>query len=338
MERFDSVKRIIAVVIALALLVFGVVASVFNAMWASDWEETFNQYASTEFPPSSIVEQGDPENKIAVVNIEGTIMDTGNTGAFNSGGYNHEMVIESLKQIASDDTVNGVMLNVDSPGGGVYESAEIHSHLQDIKDAGKTIYSSMGGMAASGGYYVSAPADQIFATNETITGSIGVIMQSINYSQLAEEYGIEFDTYTSGDMKDMLSGSSEPTQEEEEYVQGMVDSMFQDFVDVVEAGRGMSEDEVRNLADGRVYLGDEAVDNGLADQIGYPEDAMAALQEELGGNAQVVEYGQNSNSNIPFSAQAKEFVGNLFGNNEIAKIESLLNNRQGVQPMYLYEQ
>lgn len=331
-------KRIIAVVIALALVVFGVMASVFNAMWASDWEEVFDQYASSDFPPSTVVEEGDPANKIAVVNIEGTIMDSGNTGMFNADAYNHPMVIESLEQIADDDTISGVMLNVNSPGGGVYESAEIHKHLQEIKEAGKTVYSSMGGMAASGGYYVSAPADQIFATNETITGSIGVIMQTINYSQLAEDYGVEFETYASGDMKEMLSGHKETSQEEAEYVQGMVDSMYQDFVDVVAEGRGMSGEEVRELADGRVYLGDDAVENGLVDQLGYTEDAMAALEEEIGDNPQVVEYGYNSSSSIPFSNKAKEFVNNMFGNSEITQIESLLNNRQGVQPMYLYEQ
>lgn len=94
-----------------------------------------------------------------------------------------------------------------------------------------------------------------FASNETITGSIGVIMQSINYSQLAEEFGVEFESYTSGDMKEMLAGHTDPSEEESEYVQGMVDSMYQDFVDVVADGRDMSEEEVRDLSDGRVYLG-----------------------------------------------------------------------------------
>lgn len=331
-------KRIIAVVIALALLVFGVVASVFNAMWASDWEDVFSEFSGGEFPPSTVMEEGDATNRIAVINIEGTIMDSGEQpGMFQSQGYNHTLVIESLKQILDDDTIKGVMLNVNSPGGGVYESAEIHKYLQQIKEDGKTIYSSMGGMAASGGYYVSAPADQIFASNETMTGSIGVIMQSINYSQLAEDFGVEFETYASGDMKEMLGGHRDPTEEESEYVRSMVDDMYQDFVDVVAEGREMSDEEVKNLADGRIYMGEDAMENGLVDQMGYFEDAMKALEKEIGGNPQVIEYGYNGHNNFSLSYKAKNLLSEITGRSDIDKIESLLDNRQGMTPMYLYE-
>ncbi|AKG74258.1 signal peptide peptidase SppA [Salinicoccus halodurans] len=331
-------KRIIAVVIALALVVFGVIASVFNAMWASDWEDVFSEFSGGAFPPSTVIEEGDASNRIALINIEGTIMDSGQQpGMFGGEGYNHTLVIESLKQIIKDDTIKGVLLNVNSPGGGVYESAEIHKYLQQIKEAGKTIYSSMGGMAASGGYYVSAPADQIFASNETMTGSIGVIMQSVNYSQLAEDFGVEFETYASGDMKEMLSGHKDPSEEEAQYVQSMVDDMYQDFVDVVAEGRDMSEEEVKNLADGRIYMGEAAVENGLVDQMGYLEDATAALKEEVGGNPQVIEYGAGGANNFSLSYKAKSLISDITGRSEIDKIESLLDNRQGMTPMYLYE-
>ncbi|GAB3061017.1 signal peptide peptidase SppA [Salinicoccus sesuvii] len=331
-------KRIIAVVVALCLFFFGVAASVYNTLWASDWESLFDDFASTEFPPSFIVEAGDANSRIAMLNVEGTIMDSGDSGMFAAQGYNHRLTIEALKEIISDDSIEGILLNVDSPGGGVYESAEVHKYLVEAKEAGKTIYSSMGGMAASGGYYVSAPADQIFASEETLTGSIGVIMQSINYSQLAEDFGIEFETYTSGDMKEMLGGHKDPTEEETEYVQSMVDSMYDDFVSVVSEGRGMDEAEVRDLADGRIYLGGDAVDNGLVDQIGYVEDALADLKETIGGNPEVIEYGYDGNNRISFNYKAKSFISGLFGNTEIAQIESLLRNRQGAAPMYLYEQ
>lgn len=331
-------KRIIAVVIALVLVVFGVIASVFNATWASDWEDTFKEFSGGAFPPTSVVEEGDASKKIALVNIEGTIMDSGEQpGMFASQGYNHTLVIESLKQIINDDTIKGVLLNVNSPGGGVYESAEIHKYLQEIKESGKTIYSSMGGTAASGGYYVSAPADQIFASRETMTGSIGVIMQSINYSQLAEDFGVEFETYASGDMKEMLSSHKDPTEEEAKYVQSMVDDMYQNFVDVVAKGRGMSEEEVKNLADGRIYMGQDAVDNGLADQLGYLEDATEALKEEVGGNPQIIEYGKAGQNNLSLTYKAKSLFSDITGKSEIDKIESLLDNRQGMTPMYLYE-
>ncbi len=332
-------KRIIAAVIAATLLVFGIFFSIFTSLWASDFQETFDQFAGGDAAPAQIVEQGDPGSKIAMINIEGTIIDTGSEpGMFSAEQYNHQLVIESLKQIIEDDTVKAILLNVDSPGGGVYESAEIHKYLVEAKEAGKIIYSSMGGMAASGGYYVSAPADQIFASEETMTGSIGVIMQSINFQQLADDLGVEFNTYTSGDMKEMLSATREPTEEEAEYVQGMVDSMFDDFVQVISDGRGMSEDEVRDLADGRIYLGEDALDNGLVDQIGYIEDATAALKEEVGGNPQIIEYGYANNfAGINLNYGVKSLVGEFTGQNDIARVEHLINNRQGLQPMYLYE-
>lgn len=332
-------KRIVAAVIAAALLIFGIFFSFLTSFWASDWEEVFNEFTGGTFPSSFVVEDGDLDNRIAIINIEGTIMDTGEeSSVFNSAGYNHTLTIEALKEIINDDTISGILLNVDSPGGGVYESEEIHKYLMEAKEAGKVIYSSMGGMAASGGYYVSSPADQIFASNETLTGSIGVIMQSVNYSQLAEDFGVTFDTYTSGDMKEMLNGQREPSEEERQYVQGMVDTMFQNFVDVVEEGRGMSEDEVRNIADGRIYLGQDAVENGLVDQIGYIEDATEALKEELGGNPQIIEYGyDDSFANISFTYKVKDFIGEVTGQSDIQRVESLINNRQGMQPMYLYQ-
>lgn len=332
-------KRIIAAVIAATLLVFGIFFSIFTNLWASDFQDTLDQFAGGEFPPAQIVEPGDPGSQIAMINIEGAIMDTGSEpGMFATDQYNHQLVIESLKQVIEDDTIKAVLLNVDSPGGGVYESAEIHKYLTEVKEAGKIIYSSMGGMAASGGYYVSAPADQIFASEETLTGSIGVIMQSINFQQLAEDLGVEFNTYTSGDMKEMLSATSEPSEEETEYVQGMVDSMFDDFVQVVADGRSMSDEAVREIADGRIYLGEDAIDNGLVDQIGYIEDATAALKEEVGGNPQIIEYGYANNfAGINLNYGVKSLIGEFTGQNDIARVEHLINNRQGLQPMYLYE-
>lgn len=333
-------KRIVAAVIAAALLVFGIFFSFFTSLWASDWEEMFNEFSGGAFPPSFVVEDGDMDNKIAIINIEGTIMDTGQQSSMFSGvGYDHALTIEALKEVINDETITGILLNVDSPGGGVYESEEVHRYLQEASDAGKVIYSSMQGVAASGGYYVSAPADQIFASNETLTGSIGVIMQSVNYSQLAEDFGVEFETYTSGDMKEMLGGHKDPTEEEAEYVQGMVDTMFQNFVNVVGEGRDMSEDEVRNLADGRIYLGQDAVENGLVDQIGYIEDATDALKEELGGNPQIIEYGYDSGfANISFGYKVKSFIGEITGQSDIQRVEALIDNRQGMQPMYLYHE
>lgn len=332
-------KRIIALVSAIALVVLGLGVSLMTSLWASDWQAVYDDFAGTSTSPIHVLEEGDAENKIAVVNFEGVIQDVGETGGgfFGTGGYNHPMTIQALKDIAADDSYTAVLLNVNSPGGGVFESAEIHKHLMSIKESGKTIYSSMGNMAASGGYYVSAPADQIFATNETITGSIGVIMQSMNYGELAENYGISFDVYKSGKMKDMMSASRDATEEEQTYIQSIVDTMFQDFVNVVADGRDMSEEQVRELADGRIYLGGEAIENGLVDQEGYFDDALGALKEDVGGSPQVVEIGGIESTTFPFGVKAQGLIENIVGGSEVKMVQELINNRQGIEPMYLYE-
>ena len=332
-------KRIIALVSAIALVILGLGASFMTSLWASDWEDMFNEFSGVNAPMSQVLEEGDAGSKIAVVNFDGVIQDTGTTGGgmFATEGYDHPMTIQALKDIAADDSYSAVLLNVNSPGGGVFESAEIHKELMAVKESGNTIYSSMGNMAASGGYYISAPSDRIFATSETITGSIGVIMQSMNYTELAENVGISFDVYKSGKMKDMMSASREATDEEQDYLQEIVDTMFQDFVDVVADGRGMSEEEVRKLADGRIYLGGEAIENGLVDQEGYLDDALTALKEEVGGTPQVVEFGGTPSTSFPFGVKIQNALEGITGGGEVKMVQELINNRQGAEPMYLYE-
>ena len=179
--------------------------------------------------------------------------------------------------------MKGVVLEVNSPGGVVIESAEIHEKLVQIKEQREIpIYVSMGTYAASGGYYIAAPADKIFAQKETITGSIGVIMQAINYEELAEKVGIKFETIKSGQHKDMLGGSRASTEEEKAMLQEIINESYEDFVDVIEQGRGMTEAQVKTVADGRILGGTQAVRAGLVDDIGKLEDAIAALRADYG--------------------------------------------------------
>ncbi len=138
--------------------------------------------------------------------------------------------------------MKGVVLEVNTPGGGVVESADIYDALRTIQmEKEIPIYVSMGGMAASGGYYVSAPADKIFVNPETITGSIGVIMESVNYAKLAEKYGIDFNTIKTGPYKDIMSGSREMKDEERAMLQEMINDSYERFVDIIEEGRDMTE-------------------------------------------------------------------------------------------------
>ena len=237
-----NTKRVVALIIAAVLLFFSIGINTIITIFKTDFFSGFGESLTYE----SVIESGDFSNRIAHLTVNGVIQDVGEPSIWETVEYNHQAFMEQLDAVLEDDTVKAVLLSVNSPGGGVIESAEIHEKLVQIKEEKQIpIYVSMGSMAASGGYYIAAPADKIFAQRETITGSIGVIMQSYNYAQLAEKVGIEFETIKSGEHKDMLGGSRPTSEEELAMVQEMIDEMYEEFVDVIEVGRGMSEAEIK---------------------------------------------------------------------------------------------
>lgn len=328
-------KRIVALIIAATLFIVGIGFSLMNVMLSTNFEELL-QFEDTDAVPKSIYEAGNPANTIAVVNVEGTILNQP-ASPLNATAYNHELTLAALEEIRDDGSVSAVLLNVDTPGGGVYESAEIYRLLMDIKAQDKTIYASMGNMAASGGYYISAPADQIYASNETLTGSIGVIMSGLNMSELFDDLGIEETTWTSGDMKNMGSMFSPMTEEEDEYFQYLTESMHDDFVQAIVEGRGMSESDVRELADGRIYLAQDAIDNGLIDEIGNFKAALESLKEEVGEGAHVVEYAAfdtNPLFGLPIPG-LKETIGNMLFDEQVM-VDYITHLNLHPRPMYLY--
>lgn len=328
-------KRMGASIIAASILIIALAFQLVG-FFTSDNEgenEAMSLFSNNEKLEERVVERGSGNNRIVQLSLEGAIMDNPNSNPnpFGGGGYQHDRFLKKLDTIKDDNSIKGVHLYVNSPGGGVYESAEIHDKLLEIKEAGKTIYVSMGNLAASGGYYVSTPADRIFAANDTFTGSLGVIMESINYQELANEYGVKFNTIKSGEFKDIMSPTKEMTEADREILQTLVDDSYQQFIDVIVQGRDMSEDRVRELADGRIYSGKQAVENGLVDEIGFREDTLKALKEEVGGNPQVFEYKNNFNSffNLPIAES-------LLPNSEIRHLERLISERQGPTLMYMY--
>jgi protease-4 len=218
---------------------------------------------------------------VSIVRVEGTIV-SGNPSITPLGvaeGAYSGTIVRHLKAAEEDPTVKAVVLRVDSPGGSVVASDEIY---QQVVSMTKPIVVSMGELAASGGYYVSAPADEIFANPNTLTGSIGVISQFINFGELLKEYGVEVTTIKTGDFKDEGSPFRSMSEEEISVWQSIVDDAYEEFVQIVADGRGMSTERVKELADGRVYTGEQALDLGLVDQLG---NLPAAIQRaaELGG-------------------------------------------------------
>src|SRR5690625_1446892 len=285
-----NTKRWLAIVAAVVLL-FVSIGFRFTMNVASGLLEGFADLDEHYFEEEILV-NGDLDKRIAVLNLNGVIQDV-ELPIFLSEGYNHKQFLKKIEQAGEDPTIEAIILKVNSPGGAVGATAQIHRKFVELQEKyEKPMYVSMGETAASGGYYVAAPADKIFAESSTLTGSIGVIMESINYSELAENYGVDFNTIKSGKHKDIMSPNREMTQEEREILQSMIDEMYDEFVQVIVDGRQMDEAKVREVGDGRVYTGKQAQEVGLVDEVGNFDDTLAALKNEQNlENAQVIQYG-----------------------------------------------
>lgn len=331
-------KRWAALGIAAVIFVFSIFFNFATNLASKNFSNFSDEIlgASNEEFLENVVIEGKGMNKILVLSVNGVIQDTGDvTSFFQSAGYQHQSFLKMIEKAEEDKTVKGIILKVNSPGGGVVESAEIHKKLTDLKEAtDKPIYVSMGAMAASGGYYISAPADKIFATPDTMTGSLGVIMQGVNFSELAEKYGVKFETIKSGPYKDIMSSYREMTDEERQIMQTMVDNAYQGFVDVIADGRNMSESEVRKIADGRIYDGRQAKENHLIDELGYFEDTVEAMKKDYDlGDINVVEYTANFGFGSLFSMSAKKIFSDDI---EMATMVHLLSQPNSPRMMYLY--
>ncbi|MFD1779735.1 signal peptide peptidase SppA [Fredinandcohnia salidurans] len=331
-------KRWAALGIAAVIFVFSIFFNFATNLASKNFSNFSDEIlgASNEEFLENVVIEGKGMDKILVLSVNGVIQDTGDvTSFFQSAGYQHQSFLKMIEKAEEDKTVKGIILKVNSPGGGVVESAEIHKKLTDLKEAtDKPVYVSMGAMAASGGYYISAPADKIFATPDTMTGSLGVIMQGVNFSELAEKYGVKFETIKSGPYKDIMSSYRDMTDEERQIMQTMVDNAYQGFVDVIADGRNMSESEVRKIADGRIYDGRQAKENQLIDELGYFEDAVEAMKKDYElGDINVVEYTANFGFGSLFSMSAKKIFSDDI---EMATMVHLLSQPNSPRMMYLY--
>lgn len=333
-----TMKRWIAIIVAAALIFVSIGVNSLSYIFTRDFNGFFEEMMATSSTGynETILEEGTGGEKIAVLTLDGIIQDLGTSSSiFQPAGYNHQFFMNQLNGVLEDDDVKGVVLKVNTPGGGVVESADIYDALRMIQEEKDIpIYVSMGGMAASGGYYVAAPADKIFVNRETITGSIGVIMESVNYAKLAEKYGIDFNTIKTGPYKDIMSGSREMKDEERAMLQEMINDSYERFVDIIEEGRDMTEAEVKKLADGRIMNGRQAIETGLADDYGKPADVIAAMKEDYElQNATVFEYTTLDSWGSIFGVKA----GNLFGSNiETELIGRLLSDYNAPRMMYLY--
>ncbi len=206
--------------------------------------------------------------KVALVHVTGVIIDSSD-------------VIKELKDHAKDSSIKAIIIRVNSPGGAVAPSQEIYNEIIKIKEKKKVIV-SMGAIAASGGYYIAAPADKIVANAGTLTGSIGVIMELPNVSGLMDKIGIKTQVIKSGKHKDIASVFKTLTPEEKKILQTVLDDVHDQFIRAVADSRGMTFEETKKLADGRIFTGRMAKEIGLIDELGGLEDAIM-LAGELAG-------------------------------------------------------
>ncbi|MCA1032347.1 signal peptide peptidase SppA [Bacillus timonensis] len=338
-----SGKRWAALGIAAGLFIFSILINFATAVAFNDlgnWSEEFSNElfvgSGEEFLETTVIE-GTGTDKILVLSVNGVIQDSGQDvpSYFSTVSYQHRTFLKMIEHATEDDSVQGIILRVNSPGGGVVESAEIHNKLVQFQEkTEKPIYVSMGTMAASGGYYISTPANKIFAAPDTLTGSLGVIMQGINYSGLAEKYGVTFETIKSGPFKDIMSPTREMTEEERNILQSMVDNAYTGFVDVIASGRELTESKVREIADGRIYDGRQAKNLNLIDELGYFEDVVIAMKDDFNlGDIPVVEY----ESNYGFGSFLSMSTQKLFGEDiQMATLMKLLSQPNSPRMMYLY--
>ncbi len=211
--------------------------------------------------------------KIGVILVEGPITDS-------------RTITAQLVKFKKDETIRAIILRIDSPGGGVGPSQEIYREVMKTRKAKKVI-ASMGGLAASGGYYIAAASDKIVANPGTITGSIGVIMEFVRLEELMKKLGISLEVMKSGEFKDIGSPHRKMSEREKELIQSLLSDVQGQFVRAVARGRKLSEEKVREIADGRILSGSRAKELGLVDRLGNFRDAVELAKKMSGIKGEV---------------------------------------------------
>lgn len=207
--------------------------------------------------------------RIALVEVTGVIR-------------NARSVVTQLARYREDGSVPAIVVRIDSPGGEVAPTQEIFDEIQKTRKAGKKVVASMGGVAASGGYYIACAADSIVANPGTLTGSIGVIFELPNVEGLFKKLGVDWEVVKSGRYKDIGSLARQLTDEERRLLQAVVDDVYTQFIDAIVQNRRLSRDQVMALADGRVFTGHQAKTLGLVDRTGTYDDAIALAARMVG--------------------------------------------------------
>ena len=265
-------------------------------------------YAASKYKEELISGSMLSSEKVLILDIRGVI--TGGYDRFSEVA-NSDVICDMLEQAKKDGQVKAIVLRLDTPGGEVVASDMIRHKVLELKEEGITVVSSMGSVAASGGYWIAAESDYIIANRLTITGSIGVIMQGYNYRGLLDKIGVYTETYKSGPMKDLGNPSRIRTEAEKKVIQDLINETYGEFLKIVAEGRkekGITEEKLRTteLGDGRIFSGKQALELGLVDELGYLEDAVKKAGDLAGTtNYKVIYYTKKFNFFDIFNSEAK---------------------------------
>ncbi len=251
--------------------------------------------------------------RVGVINITGAISYAGEESIWPfSQPRGARAAMSHLRQAAEDDSVKAVVLRINSPGGSAAASQAVYKEVQRLSEK-KPVVVSMADVAASGGYWIAASADVIVANPATITGSIGVIFETLTFYDLMDKYGLGSVTITSGEYKDTGSPLRPMRPDERALLKDMMMDIYEQFVAAIAEGRDMDEADVRRLADGRIYTGAQALDAGLVDQLGNFYDAVDKAAELGGitGRPKLKKYGAGSPFDRIFEGMAKAVAQEL---------------------------
>ncbi|MGA2026105.1 MAG: signal peptide peptidase SppA [Syntrophobacteraceae bacterium] len=228
------------------------------------------------------------DNRVGLIELKGTITNSQDT-------------LKQITDFRKDASIKAIVLRIDSPGGAVGPSQEIYREIRRAAKS-KPVVASLGGVAASGGYYIASAASHIVANPGTITGSIGVIIHFPNLRELFSKIGYQMTTIKSGQFKDIGNPGRDMTPEEKELLQGTIDETYRQFVRDVAQARNLPEDRVREVADGRIIMGEKALELKLVDQLGNFEDAVAKAGElaKIEGEPEVVKAKKSKLSLLDF--------------------------------------
>ena len=297
------------------------------------------------FPKTSPLEEieisGKGNNKILIIEVSGLLTSSKPNGVIDQL-FNRQSLPtrfkEELSKAAEDKKVKGIVLRINSPGGTVTASDILHHEILEFKKTHKIpVVACIMDLGTSGGYYLAAASDQIVAHPSAVTGSLGVIMLTINGSGLMEKIGLEAHAITSGQHKDMGSPFRKMTTQDRAIFQSIIESFYQQFLEIIEQGRPqLTKEKIRQLADGRIYSASQAKKAGLIDKIGYLDDAIAIAKQEAGmPEAKVIMYQRTGGYHPNIYSQ----WGGTSGNTRfiIPKLDPLsLASVLGSTPVFMY--